>query len=738
MPFIKIVFFLISTLFFHSAKALNSEDLLPPEQAFKVTASTLSSGQILLSWEIAEGYYLYKDKIAVISDTPAIQLQLATLPDGKIIHDEYFGEMATYRNTLHIPITLTNPTNAKQLDLHIKHQGCADVGVCYPPQKTALNIQLPPVETKTNPIKQLLQGIGSKNNALFDTDLLAPEQAFQFHAALLDANTLQVSWDIAEGYYLYRDKIDISLINNEYVRLGPYTIPPGIPEEDEAFGRVEIFYKEVIFTIPLLRNNSFPQTITLLAKYQGCAVRGVCYQPMQKTVQLQLPEADSLASLETLPPDKLLSDQDQIVSALHQDTLWLTLLSFFGFGVLLSFTPCIFPMIPILSGIIVGQGNNVTTRRAFLLSLYFVVASAITYTIFGVIAASLGSNLQVWFQQPWIIVLFSGTFILLSLSMFGFYNLEIPKSLQARLHNTSDKHRDGSFLGATIMGALSALIVGPCVAAPLAGALIYIGQTGDAMLGGSALFMMGLGMGVPLLILGASAGTLLPKAGQWMNATKAIFGVIMLAVAVWMLERILPASLIMFLWAMLLIIPAIYMSAIDPLPEHVSNWRKLWKGVGLMSLTYGIILLIGFGMGNNNPLKPLQITSINSHLEQQAVNFQRISSLQELDNKIKQASINKQWVMLDFYADWCISCKEMESYTFSDPLVKQQLSQFVLLQADVTKNTAQDKALLKQFNLFGPPAILFFSPDQKEQPRLRVVGFQDAQTFLSTLNKTRI
>jgi thiol:disulfide interchange protein DsbD len=428
------------------------------------------------------------------------------------------------------------------------------------------------------------------------------------------------------------------------------------------------------------------------------------------------------------------------VQLLKHDSLGMTLLSFFGFGLLLSFTPCIFPMIPILSGIIVGH-RAITTLRAFMLSLSYVVASAMTYTLFGVLAALFGGNLQATFQQPWIIAVFSAIFVLLSLSMFGFYHLELPKSWQAKLHNSSEQHRDGSMWGAAIMGSLSSLIVGPCVAAPLAAALIYIGQTGDAVLGGSALFFMGLGMGMPLLLVGASAGKLLPKAGAWLNTTKAVFGVIMLAVAVWMLSRILPPAVTMLLWAMLLVIPSIYLNAIEPLPEHCSGWRKLWKGVGIIMLAYGLLLLIGVSAGGTNPLKPLQgmvIGGANAEPKQEGLMFRRVANLQELESRIQEAGAQHRYVMFDFYADWCISCKEMEAYTFSDPRVKRALADFVLLQADVTQNSEEDQAVLTKFKLVGPPAILFFGPDQKERSAQRVIGYQDSATFLETLKLVKL
>ncbi len=592
-----------------------------------------------------------------------------------------------------------------------------------------------PAQQKNNPIKQLITGFKGFTANLFDDELLTADKAFQFFINVKDGTTLQLNWVIAEGYYLYREKIKLRLLNNNKVRLGAYQIPHGTPKQDEAFGKVEIFHEQLKFDVALLRKTMTSEAIILEVAFQGCADRGVCYPPMSKQISLQLPPVTQLSQFSNQSSSVVpLSEQNQIAAALHQDTLWLTLLSFLGFGLLLSFTPCIFPMIPILSGIIVGQGKNISTTKAFFLSLSYVIASAFTYTIFGILAALFGSNLQVLFQQTWIIAFFSGIFIILSFSMFGFYHLELPKSLQAKLHNSSDKHRDGSYLGAGIMGALSSLIVGPCVAAPLAGALIYIGQTGDAILGGSALFMMGLGMGFPLLIIGTSAGKLLPKAGHWLNSTKVVFGVVMLAMALWMLARILPASITMVLWAILLIISAIYLHALEALPSECNGWYKLWKGLGVIILIYGILLLIGMSAGNTNPLKPLQGLGITStQVNHQGLKFERISSLAELNSRIAQASANNQWVMLDFYADWCISCKEMEAYTFTDPKVKQQLTNFVLLQVDVTKNSADDKTLLTHFNLVGPPAILFFGIDKQEHLEHRVIGYQDSDTFLSTI-----
>jgi thioredoxin:protein disulfide reductase len=631
MPYYKIIVFTLLALLGQIVFALDGNTLLPPEQVFQASAKAVSPNQIELTWTITKGYSLYRKNMSFETDSPGIKLGDAVFPAGKIKHDEMLGDIEHYREQLKVDLPVTTTKGSSSIQLVAHYQGCADIGVCYPPQEKTLDVTLPAsvVTANVSPIDSLVKGISEIKANVSQAELLPPDQAFQFTSTVKDPNTLHVSWLAAEGYYLYREKFKLALIGSDKVKLGDYSTPHGEPKEDEAFGHVEVFHGEVAVDIPLIRTDTVPQHISLKANYQGCADRGVCYPPMDKTVELDLPQATALTSTSNATQQTApLSEQDQITQSLHNDSLRVTLVSFFGFGLLLSLTPCVFPMIPILSGIIVGKGHQLTTARAFLLSLSYVVASAFTYTIFGVLAALFGSNLQAVFQQPWIIALFSGIFVLLSFSMFGFYNLELPDFIRAKLHNSSEKHRDGSMLGAAIMGSLSSLIVGPCVAAPLAGALIYIGQTGDVLLGGSALFTMGMGMGIPLLIMGASAGKLLPKAGTWLNATNAVFGVLMLGVAVWMLSRILPPEITMLLWALLLILPAIYLNAVDPLPEHSSGWRKLWKGVGITMLAYGLLLLIGFSIGNSNPLKPLQGFGVAAaKASEEGIRFERIASL---------------------------------------------------------------------------------------------------------------
>jgi len=740
VSFVKIIITSLFLIFFNpNVFALDNNSLLSVEQAFKLSAKVLSTDQLEISWKIADGYYLYRDKIKLQMTTPSARLTMPVMPTGESKQDPFLGETVIYRHTLRLIIPVNYQQPLPTLDLTVKFQGCADQGVCYPPQTRPITLKLP-AQTQssgTHFLNQLLSDIKQIKSSFLQTKLLPAQQAFQFFATVVNANKLQVKWHIAEGYYLYRDKIKLRLINTPTIQLGHYTLPNGEPYHDETFGSVEIFYRQIKFDIPLIRQQTAQQTLILRASYQGCADRGVCYPPMDSEIKLVLPETQTVTSRTASLLSSHSTEQDKIFQSLKSDSFGLTLLSFFGFGLLLAFTPCIFPMIPILSGLIVGQGKDITTRKAFLLSLCYVIASALTYTAFGVLAALFGSNLQATFQQPWIIAVFSGLFIFLALSMFGFYQLELPKSLQTKLHHSSDQHRDGSYLGAAIMGVFSSLIVGPCVAAPLAGALIYIGQTGDVVLGGSALFIMGFAMNSPLLLLGASAASLLPKAGHWLNSTKAVFGVIMLAVALWMLERILPTSLTMFLVAALLIIPAIYLHAIDPVPEPLSGWQKFWKGCGVLMFVYGVLILIGLSMGQTNPLQPLKgiHAAEESPHSSTAIQFKTIHSLAELELLLQQAQAQQQWLMLDFYADWCISCQEMEAYTFNDQRVKRQLNKMILVQADVTENSADNQALLKHFNLIGPPAILFFSPMGQEVRNTRVIGYQESDVFLQTLNQ---
>jgi thiol:disulfide interchange protein DsbD len=743
------------SVFAGAALGLDSGDLLPPEQAFRV-AARIEQDAALLSWQIADGYYLYRQRFKFVAKTPGAEPGEPVFPKGETKHDDFFGDMEIYRGRVDVRLPLARKdATLASLALDVTVQGCADAGICYPPFKQTLDLKWPaPAASHATPaasadkLSEAFEALGVKSKAQ-PADLLPPDEAFRFFAEVKDARTLWVSWQIADGYYLYREKFKFALPDGGGVKLADYAIPHGEPRHDEEFGAVETFHREVGFALPLVRAEGQPVTVRLQANFQGCAERGVCYPPIQKTVSLELPggvtggataaKEQSAGECEIGPATGFvepapLSEQCEIASALKSDSLWLTAASFLGMGLLLAFTPCIFPMIPILSGIVVGHGHTLTARRAFFLSLSYVLASALAYAVFGVLAGLFGGNLQALFQEPKVIVAFSALFMILALSMFGLFTLQMPGFIQARIAALSNKQQGGTLTGAAVMGVLSALIVGPCVAAPLAGALIYIGQSGDWVLGFFALFALGLGMGIPLLAIGASAGKLLPRAGIWMNAVKAAFGVGLLGIAVWLLERILPSAASMFLWALLLIIPAIYLGALDALPHPASGWRKLWKGVGIAMLTYGILLLVGVASNSTDPLQPLRDFYASSAKEV-APAFRKVKSLAELNREIAAAETAGQWVMLDFYADWCVSCKEMERYTFADAKVREALSRMVLLKADVTANSVDDQALLKNFALIGPPATLFFGPDREERKGARVVGYLDAEDFLGHLHK---
>ncbi|MCX8085436.1 MAG: protein-disulfide reductase DsbD [Rhodocyclaceae bacterium] len=564
---------------------------------------------------------------------------------------------------------------------------------------------------------------------------LEPEAAYPFSARLVDERTIEARWDVKPDYYLYKDKIAFAAIG---ATLGPAQLPNGEAKDDEFFGRVEILRGSVVARIPLLAG---APPFTLKADSQGCWDGGVCYPPMTQEVRITAVGAEAFAvppapsstpEASPNPPAGAESETSRIAGLLAGASFWVALLSFFGFGLLLSLTPCVFPMIPILSGIIVNHGHAVTHARAFLLSLAYVLGMALTYAVIGVAAGFTGTLLSTALQNAWVLGAFALVFVLLALSMFGFYELQLPAALQSKLSDTANR-QGGSLPAIALMGALSALIVGPCVAAPLAGALLYIAQTGDALLGGAALFAMGLGMGAPLLAVGLFSRSLLPKSGPWMEAVKKFFGVVLLAVALWFVSPVLPGWAVMLGWALLLLIPSIYLRALDPLPPAASGWARFWKGIGLALFVAGAAMLVGLLGGSRDPLQPLGFLKSAGAAVPSAPSFEKIASLAEFEARLATAT---RPVMLDFYAAWCVPCKEMEKFTFSDPAVAAAMKDFVLLKADVTGNTAVDKALLKRFGLFGPPGILFFR-DGREIAELRVVGFMPAAEFLATLDKAR-
>ncbi|MBO1927016.1 protein-disulfide reductase DsbD [Thiomicrorhabdus sp. 6S2-11] len=728
------------TLTFITSTGVQADELLEVDQAFELQTPTVNNGQIKIHWKIAEDYKLYKDKMSVsATNTDLGDLQYSA---SKTVDDPLFGKTEIFAKSATITVPYTG--TATQSEITVKYQGCATlIGVCYPPQERKFMVNLPAVsnsQAETNN-SGVLGSLKSLNNFLADSsgqpELLKADDAFKFNG-VQNGNKIDLEWQIAEDYHLYRDKIKVKITQGD-VQVAELQLPQATEIDDPLFGKTNVYHGLLQASLPI---NSATQNSTVEIEYQGCsAASGVCYPPTRKSVTIDpamTTQGSAIPQLATatVASDKAsqdLSETDLIADTLKNSSVWIVILTFFVFGLLLSLTPCIFPMIPILSSIIVGQGDQLTTRRAFIMSLVYVLAMSITYTVAGVLAGVFGENLQAAFQNPWIIGSFSAVFLLLALSMFGFYELQLPSSLQSKLTNLSNKQQGGTLTGVAIMGFLSALIVGPCVAPPLAGALIYIGQTGDALLGGIALFAMSIGMGMPLLLLGTSAGKLLPRAGAWMDAVKAVFGVMLIGVAIWMAGRILPAEVTMFAWALLLIISAVYLGAFNSTVDK-SGWFKLYKGMGLVMFIYGAILLIGMLGGSKDTLQPLKVfQGGGSNISAQTSDklpFQVIKSAEDLDKVLAQGKP----VMLDFYADWCVSCKEMEQFTFSDSNVKQALSGVILLKADVTANDDIDKALMKRFGIIGPPAILFFENAQEKKAQ-RVVGFKNAEDFTATINK---
>ncbi|HYG46238.1 MAG TPA: protein-disulfide reductase DsbD [Bordetella sp.] len=585
--------------------------------------------------------------------------------------------------------------------------------------------------------------------ALTEADFLPPEQAFVFSAAMAGPDTLELRYRIAPGYYMYRERFGLSIGPQGAARLGTPTYPRGEVKYDPTFEKnMEVYHRQVSIAVPVAGQQAFVLTVTS----QGCADAGLCYPPADHTVKLvpvaggyAVDGAGAAAAETGSAPgasgglDSLLAAGDLGLADAIGGLGWLkTAGVFWLLGLLLAFTPCVLPMIPILSSIVVGGGGARPSRwRGLGLAAAYVLGMSAVYTALGVAAGLSGAGLAAWLQTPWVLTAFAIILAVLALATFGAFDFQVPGSMQSWLSARSARIPGGRATGALAMGAISALIVGPCVAAPLAGALLYISQTGDVVLGGAALFAMAWGMGVPLLVVGASSGALLPKAGAWMDGVKRLFGMLLLATAWWMLIPIVPTWLQMAGWAFLAIVAAVMLRAFDALPAGAGAPRMFAKGLGLLLALAGVVWLVGAASGGRDVLQPL------SHLAQRAggpapvaaagpVEFVRVRNNAELDALLAQST---QPVMLDFYADWCVSCREMERFTFSDPLVASRMSRMLLVQADVTENNADDRALLKRFRLFGPPGILFFAPGGAAIADARVIGFQDAPRFAAVLDR---
>jgi len=733
-------------------------NLLPVEQAFRVEATALDRQTVKFDFKIANDYYLYRKQIKTKAVTPGLTLNALDLPPGEQKHDEFLGDVEFYHHGLSATQHLNAPGEVEQIAVELRYQGChqVDPKICFPPQKVTQIISLPAPPAATPPSESpapasLANALSAPGASLLGGDQPLPaEQAFVYEAIATGADEVLARFTMPKGYYLYRDKTAFSA-TDKGVTLGEPKWPAGKEHTDANFGTTTVYFDQVEVAVPLVRKDTTARTLALTANFQGCKEHSVCYPMMARTVDVALPAGattttNNAAATTPAPaagaaaPVAPVTSDGRLQQALN-GSLWLVFGVFFLAGIGLAFTPCVFPMIPILSGIIAGAGEHISTRRAIVLSVVYILANAVIFTLAGVVAGLAGKNLQAAFQTPWVLWCFAGLFVLLALSMFGFYELQLPSAWQSKIATVSNKQSGGSLFGVAIMGALSALIVGPCVTPPLAVAVLYIAEKHDAVLGGFALFALALGMGAPLVVFGASAGKLLPRAGAWMDAVKGVFGVTFLALAIWMLSRVLDTAWIMLLTGLLAVASAVYLGALERLPDAASGWKTLCKALGVVLLIGGAAELVGAAAGSNDLLQPLRGVGAGAGsaaaAKQDTLAFHRIKSLADVNRELATAKAAGKPAMLDFYADWCVSCKEMERYTFSKPEVQRALADFVLLQADVTANDDVDQTLMQHFHIVGPPDTLFFGADGSAKPALQLAGFEEADQFLTRIEAAR-
>ena len=561
-------------------------------------------------------------------------------------------------------------------------------------------------------------------------DFLLPKDAFKPYAKVNAHEQIEAGIVLGKKIYVYEEKVKVALTNGKGIIVSKMIAPKSVLHHDTL-----VFLKSPKFILNLTKKAGVSGTkeLTVTVSYQGCSDDGICYEPSEKTFTLSV-DSDKLGAKSALASvDKKVksekSQTDTIADTIKNGNIFIILLTFFGFGLLLAMTPCVFPMIPIISGLIISQGKGITTKKAFALSLTYVISMAVAYTIAGVLAGLFGANLQAALQTPWVVYSFAFVFVALAFSMFGFYELKLPDAFVSKI--SSKKHKSG-YIGVAVMGFLSALIVGPCVAAPLAGALVYIGQTGDALLGGMALFSMSLGMGVPLIIVGVSAGKFMPKPGDWMTLVSAIFGVVMLGVAIWMLEKVVSPAITMVMYSVLGIGFALFLGVF----EKGGHFFK--HSVAMIIFIYSVSLFIGYLAGASSMTRPLgflnkpSIVATSTMQKQEDKKFQVVTSIAQLDAILEKNRGKK--ILLDFAADWCTSCKEFDEITFADAKVKAKMNEFVLIRADVTANGKQEKALSQKYGVFGPPAIIFFDKNLQPIQSKTIIGYTEPAEFLAHLN----
>jgi len=761
-----------------SSAYAQDDALLPPEEAYAFEAVVTEQG-IDANWTIAEGYYLYRNKLSfALQDTAGKNIPIDyEFPKSKLKSDSFFGEVDVYFKHADFQIPLTDMAASQDVVLTVKGQGCNEpIGVCYPPMTRTFPLTLissaaaqvsPSIQQQAEPLQSQSAELSSIEDlrSLLGVDtaedtLLPPDQAFKVTASS-DRGDLVVQFDVADGYYLYKDKLEFS--SNTHSLSAP-SLPEGKLKDDAYFG-ASIVYRNAFEALLQAGGEGAGDTLILETKYQGCADAGVCYPPQLKKFELSVAGLMSSASAQTAgqaaveakpvqgdsaagaKPVKAVTQEAALRSDAgpdSNDALWWVLVTAFLAGVGLTFTPCVLPLVPILSSVIGGQGPNLTKKKAAVLAAIYVMGTAVTYAAIGAVAGATGDQLQAYFQNAWAIGIMAAIFVLMALSMFGLFEIQLPSSLQSRLASTSSGIKGGSALWVFVLGMISALIVGACVSPVLISFLGLAIAQGSPSLGAMTMFSMAMGMGVPLILLGLGAGHLIPKAGAWMDKVKYVFGVLLIGVAVYLLS-VLPGVPVLYFWAVLFIVVAIYMGATQSLPEGASGWSKLFKGAGTLVLIWGVLALVGAIYGERDILKPLPARLLSSAPVGQLQNagsvalkehpFERVNTVKELEARLAQAATDGKNVMIDYYADWCVECLKMEKTTFRDVRVRAELAnRFVALQVDVTDpNDEKRKLLKKRYGVFGPPAALFFDAQGNMLKDKNFYGYMASDKFLALL-----
>lgn len=757
-------------LFAGAALAAPEDELLPADQAFRLTTD-VSTTSVEATWRIAPGYYLYRDKFKFQALNPTIRLGTPALPHGKTKEDPYFGRTEIYFKSVTAKIPFERVGASRSARVRIIAQGCNEpVGVCYPPITKEVTLTLPPAggggldallsSKGASPARpSAAQALGLHQD---DAQPVDPDRAFRVEATGLDAHTLGVRLSIDDCCYLYRDKMRFALSAPDgaplgtSLRLGAINMPAGEIETDEFVGKTEIYRRGFDLRLPLL--GAIPASgVALNVTYQGCADKGVtiCYPPTTRRFPISIAGGLPVVGASEKIHRAAYAVPDSPKPPPHQrgraaDLFW-AMLGAFGAGLLLTFTPCVLPMIPIVSGVLVGaEGARLNRLRGGLLSYTYVLGTALTYTAAGAVAGATGEQLQAYFQNAWAIGIFSGVLLLFALSMFGLYEIQVPQALQSflhhhstRVHHKAKRWAGGEFLGVFVLGVFSALIVGACVTPVIGSALAGAIATKDAVKGASIMFALANGQGAVLVAIGVSEGLLLPRSGPWMNTVKHVFGVLLIAVAIYLLTA-LPEVPVLLLWGALFIICGVYLGATQTLPRDAGGWRHLWKGLGTLLLVWGVLALIGGFAGSRDILRPLPFgvagssavggPAKSSATVTAATLFQRVSTASALESRLAEARKAGKPVILDYYASWCTDCVRMERSTLRDPRVRNAIARdFIALQPDVTESNDDTRAMKQQFNVFGPPAMLFLRPNGEEAKELRDYGYQTPEQLLDKL-----